>query len=209
MKNTVITLVVVLALCGCTSTRSVVLDNPSTLSDINRRAQKEKAGIRLLNPDIPQNQYIRVNGLHIAADSSSWWYDRTGRFESVATSEIESIVFVDRGTGALEGFVLGLLDGAAIGAASGALIGYAGGDTCDQSDWQLWCSASDKAGLYAAALGMLGGGLGALGGLMQGASSGHRDVYRFERPKSTPPVTTGTVLKGLKALRAAVPKSGG
>lgn len=100
-----------------------------------------------------------------AAGGLAWRSEGGGLVQS---SEVEEVVRVSHGRGALHGLLIGLAGGAAFGVAAG----LASGD--DEPCEELVCfTAGEKAAIFGSFFGSLGG----LVGLATGALVGSRDVY--------------------------------
>lgn len=97
---------------------------------------------------------------------------------------VVEVVEKRRWLGALHGLGWGVLGGAA----AGAVLGYASGDDdCNTSRGEDMCYYAFTAGENAVFLGAFFGILGGLGGLIYGAGTGAKDVYRAE-PGTAPRV---------------------
>ncbi len=148
---------------GCTAVHSVEVQGRSNeanwgLSEINERASTRRA--RLFLGD---GRRLTAGGLRVETDSTSWIAD--GRYETVATSAVTRVQFVERGRGALEGLGLGLLSGAVVGGVIG-FVSYNGPDF-------LAGSRGESAVVGAGLLSYLTTPLG----LLLGVAEGHREVY--------------------------------
>jgi len=176
MRYTV-SLLALLVLTGCTSTRVADLGAPTTHAAINEKAQRQITHMRLTDGRTMQVTYLRLD-----ADSASY-IDGKGDVRSIAADQIASVRFTRHGQGALQGLGVGVL----AGGGGGALIGLISSTTCREDDW--FCGP----GVNAAVFGTLLGAIGGMVGLGLGFSRGRRTVYRFDDDQVAPsPRTTPT-----------------
>ena len=201
MKTTSIVLIaLVMALTGCTTFNTVGLvdRDPAASTSENQRLVSVALGASIAELNWPYVSYAKLNRLargkvatvlladgrelkvgtlQVTPDSTSWLDPETGRFESVATAEIQEMRFVRHGKGALEGLGMGLLVGAVVGGALGASARCEG-----------WCFVSQ--GELALIGGAVLGGIGALVGAPIGAAVGSKEIFHFGSA-SPPKVVTG------------------
>lgn len=148
-------LFLLLPLTACTSTRMVESDTAqATYEQINRRAAQQTARVVLVT-----GREVRAEVLTVRADSTTWQReneDETRVTETVATSMLREVRFVNRTRAGILGSVLGAGAGVGIG------LGTTTGDDSEGYSRAIW----------------LGLGLGALGYAV-GAYNGVQRVYRF------------------------------
>ena len=159
-------LVVVVMVCpGCATTylldseeRSSAAHEP--IAEINERASVSRVGLSL-----DDGPLLIVSNLRVGPDSTSWV--TASSYETVATSSVTRVQFVNRGRGALDGLGLGLLGGVVVGGVLGA-VSYNGPDF-------FTSSRGESARFGAVFLSFITVPLG----LLTGVTIGHREVYMF------------------------------
>lgn len=125
------------------------------------------------------NRFVAAVALALAVTATGCTHHH-----QVATTGPLPEASVDHGQGALEGAGIGLL----AGAATGAVAGFAAGDDPECTDTAWLCFRFD-AEEKAVMLGLVGGSVGAVGGLVIGAITGSRHTYE-RKPGWMPRVNT-------------------
>jgi len=134
--------------------------------------RKPRIDIREVDRAVVLDPYTQATGLKVVPDSVSWTNSRTDEPQKVSWFEVETIMYVDRGRGALEGFSYGLGIGAAL--ASVIVFGvYNDPDEEDDDDQFL----SEILAFLPFCMAVLMPVVGAI----RGAKKGHRDIYHFDR----------------------------
>jgi hypothetical protein len=151
--------VAVVALTGCTSTRTVESGQPSFYARINDTAEGRTARIGFIDGRTVQGMRL------FATPDSVSFVDATGRARSVPTSDVEQIELQRARRGAFQGAGIGLLTGAATGGLIGATI------LKDPFSF----TRAEMASITAALSGVIGASIG----LGVGRARGSRLVYRF------------------------------
>jgi hypothetical protein len=148
-----------LTLAGCTHSRPFDTASPASRAAVNTRAESESALVTLHD-----GEQVRVRGLHIAPDATTWIDPNTGVMRSVPTSELASVRCTDRGRGVLEGIGLGTALGTGLGLLVGSALGASDEGFLTRTEWTLL-------------IGSVFGGAGATIGGLAGLDRGSYTVY--------------------------------
>ena len=188
---------VIVALFGgaCTSTHHIA--RPVSVAELAARAEADAAGndaVAIVYPAIrplagatptPVSTHLTREGPVARYSPDAVYVATPGEPVRLLLPEVRGYAVTRHGRGALEGAVIG----AAVGALAGALFGASQGSDpapvpmCTDVDGGMICttigghglSAGEKAAIGGVALGVIGGGVGALiGGLV-----GHTDRFEF------------------------------
>lgn len=170
----IVCLSVALLATGCTRSSYLTVGETwqtDELRNLNEKASRKRAALTL-----SRGREFQAEALRIDPDSVTWLDPKTKKVHSAASAEVLSVSFKDHGRGAGQGLGLGVLFGGLLLAP----VGLASGDdpACARDAWIcLRLEAEQKAALT----GAFGAGLGGLIGLISGAGSGAKDVYRVRR----------------------------
>jgi hypothetical protein len=156
----------VIFLCGCVHTKHIGQDSSAAeLAEMNRELNGREATIYLKDGSKQPGKDIQVN-----RDSTSWITLTQDKPVEVSTPEIERIVIIKRGRGALEGFCIT----APIFAPFGALLG-AGIASIDET-------RTNMTGPAIAGAALAGVGTGIVLGMPIGAAIGSKEKYIVSMP---------------------------
>ncbi len=189
LKN-ILLAVLAIQISSCTQTHLVIRQQPDAWAQrVNATAEKNRGKVYFKNRDVALAQKISVSG-----DSVNWTDRLSRETASVNLNEVSTITLIKKGRGGGEGFLLGL----AGGVLGGVLIGLISGD--DPPRNFLGFSAEQKAKMFGASLGVLGG----LTGWIIGKNFGSKDKYILinESPDKL------RVISVDKAIRSQVPVRG-
>lgn len=165
-KQIFVSMVLAVLISGCTSTRMINQSSRTIyFNEINKAGKGRKAKIVLAKGE-------EINGfdIHIASDSTSWTDSTRVITHTFPTSEINEIIFIKSGGGALQGLGLGALIGASSAYVVGAALVYLdGGDA----------TPSEVGSFLAIRIGVP---LGAIIGAMVGADTGSKQKFVINKP---------------------------
>ena len=113
MKNIyrLATLLLIYAI-GCTHVTMIDHDSPDATYYVNKKAKSRTSQIQLKN-----NERCLGKDISVRPDSTSWFDAVSGIRRTVPSAEISQIQIVDRGRGALDGFLIGASIGCVPGGA--------------------------------------------------------------------------------------------
>lgn len=164
LMHRVLLLLAGLLIGGCTHVHVVDSSDKTGAQALNERGREDPARVTLRD-----GTRFRAEDLHAAADSVFWRNPQTAERGHASFRDIETIEFVSRGHGALEGAGLGV----SIGAAAGAAFGLVALAATDDPGASLVPPAA-----FVLVPAMLGSGAGIIIGIGTGLAKGSIDVYR-------------------------------
>jgi|ERR1041384_894552 hypothetical protein len=164
--------VIVISLCACSSTNSVL---STDYGRINEGLKGREVEIEVDGRSAP------ARDVTISRDSVSWIDPRSEKRFRAGTRQLNKIVDKNHALGALEGLGFGVAIGGGVGTIVGASLNIQG--TAE--------SGSQTSGFGALVGLVLGGGAGAIAGSVTGLYAGHSFIYAFPMDERSDSVRNG------------------